>query len=68
MMEVELLLQLDFLTSPVSTQTTADDSVEKRVTTVGRVHPHLELKVVDPQTGAICPAVSPASSARGSRT
>jgi fatty-acyl-CoA synthase len=42
-------------TSPVSTQTTADDSVEKRVTTVGRVHPHLELKVVSPETGAIVP-------------
>jgi fatty-acyl-CoA synthase len=42
-------------TSPVSTQTTADDPVEKRVTTVGRVHPHLELKVVSPETGAIVP-------------
>jgi fatty-acyl-CoA synthase len=40
-------------TSPVSTQTSADDPVEKRVTTVGRVHPHLELKVVDPETGGI---------------
>jgi fatty-acyl-CoA synthase len=42
-------------TSPVSTQTSADDPVEKRVTTVGRVHPHLELKVVDPETGGIVP-------------
>jgi fatty-acyl-CoA synthase len=42
-------------TSPVSTQTSADDSLEKRVTTVGRVHPHLEIKVVDPVTGAIVP-------------
>jgi len=42
-------------TSPVSTQTTADDPVEKRVTTVGRVHPHLELKVVSPETGRIVP-------------
>jgi fatty-acyl-CoA synthase len=42
-------------TSPVSTQTTADDPVEKRVTTVGHVHPHLELKVVDPETGGIVP-------------
>jgi fatty-acyl-CoA synthase len=42
-------------TSPVSTQTTADDPVEKRVTTVGRVHPHLELKVVSPETGGIVP-------------
>ncbi len=42
-------------TSPVSTQTSADDPVEKRVTTVGRVHPHLELKVVSPETGQIVP-------------
>jgi fatty-acyl-CoA synthase len=42
-------------TSPVSTQTSADDPVEKRVTTVGRVHPHLELKVVSPENGAIVP-------------
>jgi fatty-acyl-CoA synthase len=38
-------------TSPVSTQTARDDSVERRVTTVGRVHPHVEIKVVDPATG-----------------
>ena len=38
-------------TSPVSTQTTVDDPIEKRVGTVGRVHPHLEVKVVDPGTG-----------------
>ncbi|MFB7782889.1 AMP-binding protein [Streptomyces vinaceus] len=38
-------------TSPVSTQTRADDSVERRVSTVGRVGPHLEVKVVDPQSG-----------------
>ncbi|WP_326566542.1 AMP-binding protein [Amycolatopsis rhabdoformis] len=38
-------------TSPVSTQTRADDSVERRVSTVGRVGPHLESKVVDPETG-----------------
>ena len=42
-------------TSPVSTQTTADDPVDKRVTTVGRAHPHLEIKVVDPETGVIVP-------------
>jgi len=34
-------------TSPVSTQTSRDDSVERRVSTVGRVHPHVEIKVVD---------------------
>ena len=40
-------------TSPVSTQTGADDPLERRVGTVGRVHPHLEVKVVDPSTGNI---------------
>ncbi len=40
-------------TSPVSTQTGADDPLEKRVGTVGRIHPHVEIKVVDPETGAI---------------
>jgi fatty-acyl-CoA synthase len=34
-------------TSPVSTQTAIDDPVELRVSTVGRVHPHVEIKVVD---------------------
>jgi fatty-acyl-CoA synthase len=38
-------------TSPVSTQTAADDPLEKRVGTVGRVHPHLEVRVADPVTG-----------------
>jgi fatty-acyl-CoA synthase len=42
-------------TSPVSTQTRADDSVDRRVSTVGRVHPHLEVKVVDPETGLTVP-------------
>jgi len=46
-------------TSPVSTQTSADDSLEKRVTTVGRVHPHLEIKVVDPAAGGIVPRGMP---------
>jgi fatty-acyl-CoA synthase len=32
-------------TSPVSTQTAADDELERRVSTVGRVHPHVEIKV-----------------------
>ncbi|HZU39671.1 MAG TPA: AMP-binding protein [Solirubrobacteraceae bacterium] len=39
-------------TSPVSTQTAADDDVEHRTSTVGRVHPHVEIKIVDPATGA----------------
>jgi fatty-acyl-CoA synthase len=42
-------------TSPVSMQTRTDDSVERRVSTVGRVHPHLEVKIVDPLTGATLP-------------
>jgi fatty-acyl-CoA synthase len=42
-------------TSPVSTQTTADDPVELRVSTVGRVHPHVEIKIVDPETGRVLP-------------
>jgi fatty-acyl-CoA synthase len=42
-------------TSPVSTQTRTDDSIERRVSTVGRVHPHLEIKVVDPVTGETLP-------------
>src|SRR4051795_2121938 len=40
-------------TSPVSTQTGADDTMEQRVGTVGRTHPHLETKIVSPETGAI---------------
>ena len=38
-------------TSPVSTQTRVDDDLERRVSTVGTVHPHVEVKVVDPETG-----------------
>jgi fatty-acyl-CoA synthase len=38
-------------TAPVSTQTGADDPLDRRVSTVGRVHPHVEIKLVDPQTG-----------------
>ncbi len=34
-------------TSPVSTQTATDDPLDKRVETVGRVHPHLEVKIID---------------------
>ena len=36
-------------TSPVSTQTGADDPLDKRVSTVGRVHPHVEVAIVDPE-------------------
>ena len=50
-------------TSPVSTQTTADDDMERRVSTVGRVHPHVEVKVIDPETGRVLPRGRPASCA-----
>ncbi|GAA3555126.1 AMP-binding protein [Amycolatopsis ultiminotia] len=46
-------------TSPVSTQTRADDSVQRRVSTVGRVGPHLESKVVDPESGLTVPRGTP---------
>jgi fatty-acyl-CoA synthase len=46
-------------TSPVSTQTAPDDPVEKRVSTVGRVHAHVEVKIVDPETGAVVPRGTP---------
>jgi fatty-acyl-CoA synthase len=46
-------------TSPVSTQTTADDEMERRVSTVGRVHPHVEIKVIDPETGRVLPRDTP---------
>ena len=46
-------------TSPVSTQTAADDALEKRVSTVGRVHPHVEIKIVDPESGRILPPGEP---------
>ena len=38
-------------TSPVSCQTRADDDLDRRTATIGRVHPHVEIKVVDPATG-----------------
>jgi fatty-acyl-CoA synthase len=40
-------------TSPVSTQTRADDDLERRTATIGRVHPHVEIKVIDAATGDI---------------
>ncbi|HKE15170.1 MAG TPA: AMP-binding protein [Kofleriaceae bacterium] len=42
-------------TSPVSTQSLVDDPLDKRVSTVGRVHPHVEVKIVDPVSGKIAP-------------
>jgi fatty-acyl-CoA synthase len=49
-------------TSPVSTQTAIDDPLDKRVGTVGRIHPHVEVKIVDEagrivapgETGELC--------------
>jgi fatty-acyl-CoA synthase len=46
-------------TSPVSTQTGDDDDVEHRVATVGRVHPHLEVRIADPETGSTLPRGTP---------
>jgi len=40
-------------TSPVSTQCATDDPLERRVSTVGKVHPHVEIKIVDPLTGDV---------------
>ena len=42
-------------TSPVSTQSAVDDPLDKRVSTVGRVHPHVEVKIVDPADGQTVP-------------
>jgi fatty-acyl-CoA synthase len=42
-------------TSPVSCQTRPDDDTERRVSTVGRVHPHIEVKIVDPESGLVLP-------------
>ncbi|MEU6563480.1 AMP-binding protein [Nocardia nova] len=46
-------------TSPVSTQTRRDDTLVQRTATVGRVGPHLEIKVVDPDTGLTVPRGEP---------
>jgi fatty-acyl-CoA synthase len=40
-------------TSPVSFQSTTDDPIDKRVATVGRIHPHVEAKIIDPATGEV---------------
>ena len=47
-------------TSPVSTQTALDDPLEKQTGTVGRIHPHVEIKVVDPESGSVVPRGTPA--------
>ena len=45
-------------TSPVSFQSSTEDPLERRVSTVGRIQPHLEVKIVDPQ-GRIVPPGTP---------
>ncbi|MDQ6697574.1 MAG: AMP-binding protein, partial [Actinomycetota bacterium] len=42
-------------TSPVSTQTAADDAIDQRVGSVGRVHPHVEVRIIDPTTERTTP-------------
>ena len=46
-------------TSPVSTQTRFDDDLERRTSTIGRAHPHIEIKIVDPVTGETVPRGTP---------
>jgi fatty-acyl-CoA synthase len=46
-------------TSPVSFQSAVDDPIEARVSTVGQIHPHLECKIVSPETGEIVPRGTP---------
>jgi fatty-acyl-CoA synthase len=46
-------------TSPVSTQTRRDDSLDRRVATVGQVGPHIEVKIVEPETGYTVPRGEP---------
>ncbi|GMA40879.1 AMP-binding protein [Mobilicoccus caccae] len=46
-------------TSPVSTSTRTDDDLRRRTETVGRVMPHLEIKIVDPATGETVPRGEP---------
>jgi len=46
-------------TSPVSTQSHTDDPLDKRVRTVGSAHPHIEIKVIDPETGRVVPRGTP---------
>jgi fatty-acyl-CoA synthase len=46
-------------TSPVSFQSAVDDPLEARVSTIGRIHPHLECKIIDPESGEIVPRGAP---------
>jgi fatty-acyl-CoA synthase len=38
-------------TSPVSCQTLSDDDLDRRTATIGKVHPHVEVKIIDPVSG-----------------
>ncbi len=40
-------------TSPVSCQTLFDDDLERRTSSIGRAHPHVEIKIIDPETGEV---------------
>ena len=42
-------------TSPVSCQTRPDDDLDRRTATIGMVHPHVEIKVIDPESGRTVP-------------
>ncbi len=46
-------------TSPVSFQSAVDDAIELRVSTIGRVHPYIECKIIDPADGAVVPRGTP---------
>jgi fatty-acyl-CoA synthase len=46
-------------TSPVSCQTLIDDDLERRTASIGRAHPHVEVKIVDPETGEVVPRGEP---------
>jgi fatty-acyl-CoA synthase len=46
-------------TSPVSFQSAVDDPIEARVSTVGRIHPHLECKIINVEGGDVVPRGSP---------
>jgi fatty-acyl-CoA synthase len=46
-------------TSPVSFQSEVDDAIDVRVSTVGHIHPHLECKIIDPDTGRAVPRGTP---------
>ncbi|MEH3140207.1 MAG: AMP-binding protein [Mycobacterium kyogaense] len=46
-------------TSPVSCQTLVDDDLDRRTSSIGRAHPHVEIKIVDPDTGETLPRGEP---------